>query len=163
MTGTERMAAVAGVVTLIALCVLAPARAGAAPADSGFRPQTALDAQGLGSGKVYSLDIDHRFTRGTALRAGVGTWAVESGLYVLPLAASALIGEGDLCLELSAGPMFVLGGDASDFGSNVIVTTFGGIRYEPRKGGLFLRTGIGPLFGGGEWEFWPTFSAGYAF
>jgi hypothetical protein len=135
----------------------------AAEPDTTFRRQTALHAEGMGSGEVYSINLDRRVTRGTALRVGFGTFGLSSGVYALPLTVSALIGDENLMLELSGGPMFVLGGDASDFGSNVIVTTMAGIRYQPRARGMFLRGGIGPLYGGGNWEFWPTVSLGYTF
>jgi len=147
-----------------ALSLAMGATAIAAPQpDTAFRRQTAVHLEGIGSGEVYSVNLDWRVTRGTALRAGIGTFGAGDGIYALPLGISALIGEGNLMLELSGGPMFVLGGDTSDFGSNVIVTTMAGIRYEPRAGGLFMRGGIGPLYGGGNWEFWPTFALGYAF
>jgi hypothetical protein len=143
--------------------ILAASVSAAAPPDSTFRRQTAIHAEGIGSGEVYSINLDRRVTRGTALRAGFGTFGLSSGVYALPLSVSALIGEENLVLELSGGPMFVLGADTSDFGSNVIITTMAGIRYEPRAGGMFLRGGIGPLYGGGNWEFWPTFALGLTF
>jgi hypothetical protein len=153
-----------GALALVIVCAIPVASASAAPPpDTTFRRQTAIHLEGIGSGEVYSINLDRRVTRGTALRAGFGTFGLASGVYALPLGVSALIGSENLMLELSGGPMFVLGADVSDFGSNVIVTTMAGIRYEPRPGGLFLRGGIGPIYGGGNWEFWPTFALGYTF
>ena len=148
---------------IIACAIPVASVSAAAQPDTTFRRQTAVHLEGIGSGEVYSINLDRRVTRGTALRAGFGTFGLASSVYALPLSVSALIGDESLMLELSGGPMFVFGAGASDFGSNVIVTTMAGIRYEPHPGGLFLRGGIGPLFGGGNWEFWPTFSLGLAF
>jgi hypothetical protein len=158
-----------GAATLLVISLLgtyaAPARAQQAPAapDSGFQRQRTIYAEVLGSGDVYSLNYDVRVSPGAALRAGVASWGVGSGVIAFPLTASSLIGRGELSLEIGAGPMFVTGVDVSDFGSNVILISFAAFRVQPRDGHVFARAGIEPLFGGGNWEVWPTFAAGYTF
>jgi hypothetical protein len=143
----------------------APARAQQAPAapDSGFQHRRTVYFEMLGRGNVYSLNYDVRVSPGAALRAGVASWGVGSGVIAFPFTASSLIGRGEVSLEIGAGPMFMTGVDVSDFGSNVILISFAVIRVQPKDAGFFGRGGIEPLFGGGNWEVWATVSAGYTF
>jgi hypothetical protein len=143
----------------------APARAQQAPAapDSGFQRQRTVYVEMLGMGEVYSLNYDVRVSPGAALRAGVASWGVGSGVIAFPFTASSLIGRGEVSLEIGAGPMFLTGVDVSDFGSSVILVSFAAFRVQPREGHFFGRAGIEPLFGGGSWVVWATVAAGGTF
>jgi len=148
---------------VLGLSATAPADASAGSGDSTFTPQTSLQAEMYGKDEhFYSLNLDRRMTQSAALRFGFGLWG-PGEIYGVPVSASALIGSGDLCVELGVGGLYLLGTEMTDIGSNLLVTSFGGVRYQPRNGGMFLRAGVGPIYGGGNWEVWPAVSLGYSF
>jgi hypothetical protein len=157
---------VAGAV--LALFAVAPARAetSATVADSTFKPQGSFYVEILGSAFLYSFNYDYRFSRHAAVRAGFEAWG-SSGSVVLgfPVTASALIGgRGKGFFEIGGGPVFVAGSDnLEDFEGEVLFSTFVAFRLQPPEGGFFMRAGIGPIFGGGDWIIWPALSFGYSF
>jgi len=163
----DRVSALTIAGTLIALCATAPAGAvETGPAgDSAFKPQGTFHVELFGSAVAYSLNYDYRPVRGAALRAGFEAWGGSGGaVFVVPLTASALLGRGKGCFEIGGGPVFLAGtGDVQDFSTNVLLSTFVAFRLQPPEGGFFMRAGMGPLFGGGDWLIWPVLSFGYSF
>ena len=154
--------------TVLALFAAAPARAESsdAMADSTFQPQGTFHIELLGSAVLYSLNYDYRWTRYAAVRGGFEAWGSSAGAaFAFPLTASALIGgRGKGSFEIGGGPVFLAGtGEFQDFESEVIFSTFIAFRLQPPEGGFFMRAGLGPVFGGGEWIIWPALSFGYSF
>jgi len=153
---------------LLALCAVAPARAepSSAVADSTFKPQGTFYVELLGSGILYSFNYDYRWTRHAAIRGGVEAWGSSgSAAFAFPVTASALIGgRGKGSFEIGGGPVFLAGTeDLQDFEGEILFSTFLAFRLQPPQGGFFMRAGIGPVFGGGEWLIWPALSFGYSF
>lgn len=152
--------------TVLALFAVAPARAETS-ADSTFKPQGTFYVELLGSGIIYSFNYDHRVARHAALRAGIEAWGGNGGgVFAVPVTASALIGSGKGCFEIGGGPVFLGGAgtvSAEDFSDEILISTFVAFRLQPPQGGFFMRAGIGPVFGGGDWIIWPAVSFGYSF
>ena len=172
MNGSEcirqRLPAILIAGALLALFAAAPARAepSDAVADSTFKPQSTFYVELLGSAILYSFNYDYRMARHAAVRAGIEAWGGNGDAVVaFPLTVSALIGgRGKGSFEIGGGPVFLAGTDnLQDFDGEIIFSTFVAFRLQPPEGGFFMRAGIGPVFGGGDWLIWPALSFGYSF
>jgi len=168
-TGWIRLRAPALIIagTLLVLCAVTPARAEpSGAADGDFQPQSSVYFELLGSGVIYSFNYDYRATRHVAVRAGFEAWWNSSDAGgAFPVTLSALIGApGRGSFEIGGGAAFHVGVPFhQDFDPDVVFSTFVAYRLQPPEGGFFMRVGIGPVWGGGEFIVWPGLSLGYSF
>jgi hypothetical protein len=133
----------------------------------------------LGSGILYSINYDRRFTDRVSGRAGamlIGAKSEEGeqvSVALVPVMANYLAGHGSHRLEVGAGPVFAYAGarlDVDQFEGFEDLSAFGlfggatlGYRYQPLRGGFTFRVGFTPLFASGAVAPTGGISFGYAF
>lgn len=134
-----------------------------------------------GSGILYSVDYEHRFTEHVSGRVGFSTWSmpafagIANGSFDMtsfPVLLNYLAGGNGHYLELGLGPLFYVsrftgqlvffGNEVSGQSSGVLGTATIGYRYQPMKGLLF-RIGVTPLTSFSKTLFWGGISLGVVF
>jgi hypothetical protein len=145
------------------------------------RPHSAVYAELLGQGLLYSLNYEYLLSNHVSLRAGFTSWSLPTFPFLpgnmtftgFPLMVNYLAGEGSNHLELGVGiiPGTVsFTGEETFFGSNisgsktvVIGTGTFGYRLQPPEGGFIFRIGLVPLIGSGGARVSIGLSTGWAF
>jgi hypothetical protein len=133
-----------------------------------------------GPGMLLSLNYDTRFSgheAGWGIRAGIGTNFGSSPSFIsIPLGLNYLAGDEGNYFEAGAGFTYVdidnvvpgqrfsLFNKDYDHGSHLLfANAVFGYRRQPEHGGLNLRAGFSPYFGGGSGGLIPYFSLGFNF
>lgn len=134
-----------------------------------------------GNALVYSLNGEHFFTPKAGVRVGAmwlgvnveaddGSDAGSAGVFVVPVMATYLLGDGNSHFEIGAGAGYANASvedatldDGGESGSTIYGTATFGYRYQKPTGGVIFRAGFTPLFGEGGILPWVGLSVGYAF
>ena len=143
---------------------------------------SAVYAELLGQGILYSLNYDYRFSDHVSMRVGFSSWSIPSFMLFVngtlsytgfPIMLNYLAGKGSSRLELGAGivPSTVsvdgnevfLGSKISGSGTFVLGAATIGYRMQPRSGGLVFRIGLTPLVGADGAKLYGGISLGGAF
>ena len=118
------------------------------------RPPQALYIQIGGSAPLFSANYDRRFGKrvnGAGFAAGIGFYG-ESGISILsiPVSINYLIGRSNNFIELAGGATYISAKESlfgsSDNTSLIFYHINAGYRYQPTKGGFFVRGGFSPIF-----------------
>ncbi len=134
-----------------------------------------------GTGILYSIDYEHRFTEHFSGRIGFSTWSLPTFAVIVngsfdmtsfPVLLNYLAGGNGHYLELGMGPVFYVssftgqlvffGNEVSGQSTGVLGAATVGYRYQPRKGLLF-RIGVTPLTSFRKTLFWGGISLGVVF
>jgi len=119
----------------------------------------------LGTGGLYSVNLEHRFGEHVSGRVGFTKWSFP-GFFVVgagtldvtgfPIMLHYLSGGGNHHLDVGLGvAVFTVRLDGRDFffkqeisgqGTAAVGAGVIGYRYQPRGGGVFFRIGFSPLF-----------------
>lgn len=110
-----------------------------------------------GSGPFLSVNYDRRFGKrvnGAGFATGIGFYSIfKVNIFSVPVSLNYLIGRNSHFIEIAGGATFVTA--TIDLFTNEIETTSGfiyhfnaGYRYQPTRGGFFVRAGVSPLFSG---------------
>ena len=108
-----------------------------------------------GSGPIFSVNYDRRFFKrvnglGFAVGAGFAS-SLGISVFSIPASLNYLIGRNSHFFEVAGGATFAsatvdLFDDQPERGSFFIYHVNAGYRYQPTRGGFFIRAGISPLF-----------------
>ncbi len=119
------------------------------------RPPQALYIQVGGSAPLFSANYDRRFGKrvdGAGFAVGVGFYG-ESGvsIFSIPVSINYLIGRSNHFIELAGGATYITAkesifGSSDNSSSLVFFHINAGYRYQPTKGGFFVRVGFSPIF-----------------
>lgn len=153
------------VLALIGLVVPTLGAAQESPAAERDMARNGMYLEVLGSGLLYSLNYDRRFSDSFTARIGYGGIGRAGAV---PLTANYLAGRGNHRLELGIGPVFVFAPDDledefSDVSGSLSGTAILGYRYQPIAGGWLFRAALTPLFSEGGFLPWVGLSVGRAF
>ncbi|MGB3850438.1 MAG: hypothetical protein WA958_10765 [Tunicatimonas sp.] len=134
-----------------------------------------------GNGLLYSLNYDHKFFDHASARIGAMFISVSANdpttvdgrvsVFLLPLMANYLVGDGNSRLELGGG--LLVGGvnaDATidneaidDVAGGAAFTANVGYRLQPRDGGFLFRIGFTPVISSAGFLPWAGISFGATF
>ncbi len=143
---------------------------------------SAVYAEFLGQGLLYSVNYDYRISENLDLRVGFSSWSIP-GFFLLidgslsftgfPVMLNYLSGDGDSHFEVGAGfiPSSVsVSGHEIFFGSEVkgqsteiLGTATIGFRLQPRNGGFIFRIGFTPLMSSHSMQMFGGTSVGLGF
>jgi hypothetical protein len=110
-----------------------------------------------GSGPILSVNYDRRFGKrvnGFGFAGGLGFYAIFGvNIFSVPVSLNYLIGRNSHFIEIAGGATYVtatsdLFTDEVETESALIYHLNAGYRYQPTRGGFFVRAGVSPLFSG---------------
>ena len=113
-----------------------------------------------GSGPLLSANYDRRFGKrvnGGGFAVGVGYYSdFGINIFSIPISLNYLLGRNSHFIEIAAGTTFAtassdLFSDERESGSLFFYHINLGYRYQPTRGGFFIRAGVSPLFGQGQY------------
>lgn len=131
--------------------------------------------EGLGSGLLYSVNYDTRFSvshRGLGLRLGVGVVTGSDATAIIPTHLNYLLGSGKHKLEFGLGMTTILELEEESDSNDQHFKPSGTLMYRYQAdNGLLLRAGLAPLFADVDDDsllpnslffLWPGVSLGYS-
>nr|MBS0038422.1 hypothetical protein [Saprospiraceae bacterium] len=138
--------------TLIALFALLLIVFSTSPLEAEDRPpfdgaKSALFAELLGNGLLFTLNYDTRISNRFGIRGGIGyigSLDGEGGILTIPINANFLLGNNGKYFEVGAGFTFV-GGDFFDTDNRIATSLTFMYRSQPQDGGFMWRAGFAPL------------------